>query len=56
MAFYLLDGPIPVGKMIINRIANLAKIGGNNNGSMATPSLADLDCDSDMEDESSGWS
>ena len=48
------DGPISVGRMFINSINKLLRIGGVHNPSLVNPSLADLDCDSDLEDESSG--
>ena len=50
----LTDGPISVGRMYINSISKLLRIGGIHNPSLVNPSLADLDCDSDLEDESSG--
>ena len=48
------DGPIAVGRMYINSISKLLRIGGQHNPTMVNPSLADLDCDSDLEDETSG--
>lgn len=48
------NGPIAVGRMQINSISKLLRIGGLNNPTLVNPSLADLDCDSDNEDESSG--
>ena len=53
MIAFITDGPIPVGKMNVNGISKLMKIGGTA-GSLVNPSLADLDYDSDKEDESSG--
>lgn len=44
------NGPIPVGRMYINSINKLQRIGGTNNNTQANPSLADID-DSDIEDE-----
>lgn len=52
--FSLTDGPIAVGRMYINSISKLLRIGGVQNPSLVNPSLADLDCDSDLEDETSG--
>lgn len=49
------DGPIAVGRMCINSISKLLRIGGVQNPSLVNPSLADLDCDSDLEDETSGF-
>lgn len=49
------NGPITVGKMYINSVNKLLRIGGLQNPSLVNPSLADLDCDSDLEDESSGF-
>lgn len=49
------NGPISVGRMFINSINKLLRIGGVHNPSLVNPSLADLDCDSDLEDESSGF-
>ena len=43
-----------MGRMQINSISKLLRIGGLNNPTLVNPSLADLDCDSDNEDESSG--
>ena len=40
--------------MYINSISKLLRIGGQHNPTMVNPSLADLDCDSDLEDETSG--
>lgn len=45
------NGPIPVGKMYVNGIAQLARIGTTGSSGSANPSLADLNCDSDTEDE-----
>lgn len=52
------NGPIPVGRMYINSIGKLLKVGSspsNTQSTLVNPSLADLDADSDMEDEHSGY-
>ena len=54
IVFFFSDGPIAVGRMYINSISKLLRIGGQHNPTMVNPSLADLDCDSDLEDETSG--
>ena len=48
------DGPIPVGRMHLNSMAKLLKVGGEVNKTLVNPSLSDLDMDSDCEDETSG--
>ncbi|XP_060583884.1 tubulin polyglutamylase complex subunit 2-like isoform X2 [Ruditapes philippinarum] len=48
------NGPIPVGKMYLNSISKMLKFGGSTNNTLVNPSLADLDADSDNEDETSG--
>ncbi|WAR00741.1 TPGS2-like protein [Mya arenaria] len=55
-SFYLTsdDGPIPVGRMYLNSMNQLLKVGGSVNSTLVNPSLADLDMDSDTEDEHSG--
>lgn len=51
---YITDGPIPVGRMYLNSVNLLQKVGGNTNQTLVNPSLSDLDMDSDNEDETSG--
>ncbi|XP_033742972.1 tubulin polyglutamylase complex subunit 2-like isoform X4 [Pecten maximus] len=48
------NGPQPLGKMRINRVSQLVRIGGTAPTSHVNPSLADLEGDSDQEDEVSG--
>lgn len=48
------NGPIPVGRMYLNSVNKLMKIGGVHNSTLVNPSLADLDADSDIEDDGSG--
>ncbi|KAH3834213.1 tubulin polyglutamylase complex subunit 2-like isoform X2 [Dreissena polymorpha] len=48
------NGPIPVGRMHLNSMAKLLKVGGEVNKTLVNPSLSDLDMDSDCEDETSG--
>ncbi|XP_052792461.1 tubulin polyglutamylase complex subunit 2-like isoform X2 [Mya arenaria] len=48
------NGPIPVGRMYLNSMNQLLKVGGSVNSTLVNPSLADLDMDSDTEDEHSG--
>lgn len=49
-----LDGPIPLGKLHINKLSQLTRIGGSIAPSHVNPTLADLDGDSDTEDPVSG--
>ncbi|XP_021346030.1 tubulin polyglutamylase complex subunit 2-like isoform X3 [Mizuhopecten yessoensis] len=48
------NGPQPLGKMRINRVSQLVRIGGTVQTSQVNPSIADLEGDSDQEDEVSG--
>ena len=53
--YYIIsDGPIPVGKMYLNSVSKMMKFGGSTNNTLVNPSLADLDADSDNEDDNSG--
>ncbi|KAL4228178.1 Tubulin polyglutamylase complex subunit 2 [Mactra antiquata] len=45
------NGPIPVGRMYLNGINKLLKLGGSTSNTLVNPSLADLDGDSDLEDD-----
>jgi len=45
-----------LGRLHINRVSQLTKIGGSQTTSHVNPSLADLEGDSDCEDEVSGKS
>ena len=48
------DGPIPLGKLHINKLSQLTRLGGSIAPSHVNPTLADLDGDSDTEDPVSG--
>ncbi|KAK3098945.1 hypothetical protein FSP39_024541 [Pinctada imbricata] len=48
------NGPIQLGKLHINRVNQLIRVGGNQATSHVNPTLADLEGDSDLEDEVSG--
>lgn len=48
------NGPQPLGKMRINRVSQLVRVGGSVPTSQVNPSLVDLEGDSDQEDEVSG--
>lgn len=48
------NGPIPLGKLHINKLSQLTRIGGSIAPSHVNPTLADLDGDSDTEDPVSG--
>ncbi|XP_062574536.1 tubulin polyglutamylase complex subunit 2-like isoform X1 [Saccostrea cucullata] len=48
------NGPIPLGKLHINRLSQLTRIGGSIAPSHVNPTLADLEGDSDTEDQASG--
>ncbi|XP_045215779.2 tubulin polyglutamylase complex subunit 2-like isoform X1 [Mercenaria mercenaria] len=48
------NGPVPVGRMYLNSVSKMMKFGGPANNTLVNPSLADLDADSDAEDETSG--
>ncbi|XP_061172313.1 tubulin polyglutamylase complex subunit 2-like isoform X1 [Saccostrea echinata] len=48
------NGPIPLGKLHINRLSQLTRVGGSIAPSHVNPTLADLEGDSDTEDQASG--
>ncbi|KAJ8304529.1 hypothetical protein KUTeg_018112 [Tegillarca granosa] len=45
------NGPMPIGRLHINRINQLVRIGGSNSTSHVNPTLQDLENDSDHENE-----
>lgn len=50
----IIDGPTPVGRLLINRVSQLSRIAGNVAPSHVNPTLLDLEADSDNEDEATG--
>ncbi|KAJ8304531.1 hypothetical protein KUTeg_018114 [Tegillarca granosa] len=49
------NGPMPIGRLHINRINQLVRIGGSNSTSHVNPTLQDLENDSDHENEVPGF-
>ena len=46
---YFSEGPVPLGSLEINPLAKLTRMAGISGNNQATPSLADLEPDSDEE-------